>query len=93
MIEENGRGFYDRKVRRKMNKLTIYIVKHRPSTKHSAESKPCSHCTKEIKRLGIKKIVYVNAFGEINKKLTSNYHTDYICPGYKELERRNIRVD
>ena len=42
-----------------MRKLTIYIAKHRPSTTHSAESKPCSHCTKEIKRLGIKKIVYV----------------------------------
>lgn len=93
MIEENGRGFYDPKTRRKMKKLTIYIAKHRPSTKHSAESKPCAHCTKEIKRLGIKKIVYVNAFGEINKKLARNYHTDYICPGYKELERRNIRVD
>ena len=76
-----------------MKKLTIYIAKHRISTKHSAESKPCAHCTKEIKRLGIKKIVYVNAFGEINKKLASNYHTDYICPGYKELKRRNIRVD
>jgi deoxycytidylate deaminase len=76
-----------------MRKLTIYIVKHRPSTRHSAESRPCHHCTKEIKRLGIKKIVYVDAFGEINKKLTRDYHTDYICPGYKEYARLNLKVD
>ncbi len=93
MVKENGRGFYDPKLRRKLKKLTIYIVKHRPSTKYSAESKPCSHCTKEIKRLGIKKIVYVDAFGKVNKKLTSKYYTDYVCPGYKELARLNIKAD
>ena len=92
-VKEKGRGFYDRKMRRKMKKLTIYIVKHRPSTTHSAESKPCSHCAKEIKRLGIKKIVYVDAFGEVKKKLSKNYHTDYVCPGYKELARLNIKAD
>ena len=92
-VEEKGRVFYDRKIRRKMRKLTIYIAKHRPSTTHSAESKPCFHCTKEIKRLGIKKIVYVDAFGKINKKLSRNYHTDYICPGYKEYAKQNVKVD
>ena len=76
-----------------MNKLTIYIVKHRQSTKHSAESKPCSHCTKEIKRLGIKKIVYVDAFGKVKKKFSRLYHTNYVCPGYKELARQNIKAD
>ena len=76
-----------------MKKLTIYIVKHRPSTKHSAESKPCPHCTKEIKRLGIKKIVYVDAFGTVKKRLTRKYHTDYVCPGYKEYARLNVKVD
>ena len=49
--------------------------------------------TKEIKRLGIKKIVYVDAFGKVNKKLSRKYHTDYICPGYKELARLNIKSD
>lgn len=71
----------------------MYIVKHRPSTKYSAESKPCSHCTKEIKRLGIKKIVYVDAVGNVKKRLIKNYHTDYVCPGYKELARQNIKAD
>ena len=93
-VKGKGRGFYDRKMRRKMKKLTIYIAKHRPSTPTiSCESKPCSHCAKEIKRLGIKKIVYVDAFGEVKKKLSKNYHTDYVCPGYKELARLNIKAD
>ena len=76
-----------------MRKLTIYIAKHRHSTDHSAESKPCYHCAKEIKRLGIKKIVYVDGFGKINKSLTHKYHTNYICPGYKEYIKQNIKVD
>ena len=76
-----------------MRKLTIYIAKHRYSTSHSAESKPCYHCAKEIKRLGIKKIVYVDAFGEVNKTNARDYHTDYVCPGYKEYARLNVRVD
>ena len=94
VVKGKGRGFYDRKTRRKMRKLTIYIAKHRPSTPAmSCESKPCSHCAKEIKRMGIKKIVYVDAFGDVQKTLTRNYHTDYVCPGYKEYARLNVKVD
>jgi len=43
--------------------------------------------------LGIKKIVYVDAFGGVNKKLSRDYHTDYVCPGYKEYARLNVKVD
>ena len=93
MIKEKGRVFYDRKFRRKMRKLTIYIARHRHSTKYSAHSEPCSHCTNEIKRFGIKKIVYVDAFGEINKRLSYRYSNNYVCPGYKEYAKQNIKVD
>ena len=81
--------FYDPKFRRKMNKLTIYIAKHRHSTMMSSASLPCSNCTKKIKELGIKKIVYVDKSGQIQKCLSHNYFNNYICPGYKELARRN----
>ena len=84
--------FYDPKFRRKMNKLTIYIAKHRHSTMMSSASLPCSNCTKKIKELGIKKIVYVDKSGQIQKCLSQNYFSDYICPGYKELARRNINA-
>jgi deoxycytidylate deaminase len=84
--------FYDHKFRRKMKKLTIYIAKHRHSTLMSCPSLPCSNCTKKIKELGIKKIVYVDKSGQIQKCLSQNYFSDYVCPGYKELDRRNIKV-
>ena len=76
-----------------MRKLTIYVARHSNLTKKSGHSEPCYHCTKEIKRIGIKKIVYVDKLGEIQKKLTVNYKNDYICPGYKEYARQNIKVD
>ena len=92
-IKGKGRVFYDRKFRRKMRKLTIYVARHRHSTAHSAHSHPCSHCAKEIKRIGIKKIVYVDDYGQINKSLTKKYHTDYVCPGYKEYAKQGVKVD
>jgi len=92
-IKGKGRVFYDRKFRRKMRKLTIYIARHRRSTAYSAHSEPCSHCAKEIKRIGIKKIVYVNEIGEINKSLADKYTCDYICPGYREYEKQGVKVD
>ncbi len=76
-----------------MRKLTIYVARHSNLTTKSGHSEPCYHCTKEIKRIGIKKIVYVDKLGEIQKKLTVNYKNDYICPGYKEYARQNIKVD
>jgi|TARA_B110000285_G_scaffold13069_1_gene12992 deoxycytidylate deaminase len=76
-----------------MKKLTIYIARHSHSSKKSGHSEPCHHCTKEIKRIGIKKIVYVDKLGKIQKRLTVKYKNDYICPGYKEYARQNIRVD
>jgi len=92
-VRGKGRAFYDVKMRRKMRKLTIYIARHRNSTNNSGHSEPCKHCTEQIKRIGIKKIVYVDNSGEINKSLTNNYNTNYICPGYKEYIKQNIKVD
>jgi deoxycytidylate deaminase len=85
--------FYDPKFKRKMKKLTIYIAKHRHSTLTSSESRPCSNCTKKIKQLGIKKIVYVDKCGNIQKCLSQNYFSNHICPGYKEYIKNNIHVD
>jgi deoxycytidylate deaminase len=85
--------YYDRKIRRKMRKLTIYIARHKHSTNSSGHSEPCKHCTKEIKRIGIKKIVYVNELGEIHKEQANRYQNNYICPGYKEYAKQNIKVD
>jgi deoxycytidylate deaminase len=76
-----------------MKKLTIYIVKHKHSSIMSIESSPCFNCTKKIKELGIKKIVYVDKFNNIQKCLSYNYFSNYISPGYEEYIKNNIFVD
>ena len=76
-----------------MKKLTIYVARYKSSVKHSGYSRPCFHCTNEIKRIGIKKIVYADEYGEIQKCLTYKYSNDYICPGYIQYANQNIAVD
>ena len=77
-----------------MNKLTMYIVRYKISTKDiSGTSAPCSNCIKKINQIGIKKIVYIDNAGGIKKCLSNNYHTDYISPGYKAYYKQNIFVD
>ena len=77
-----------------MRKLTIYIARHRKSTPMcSAHSQPCSNCLSVINKLGIKKIVYVDDYGQVNKCKASDYKTDYITPGYRVYYSDNIRPD
>jgi deoxycytidylate deaminase len=76
-----------------MNKLTIYIVRHRYYKNNSGHSEPCSNCLQKIKQVGIKKIVYVGHDGKIIKCKTKNYHTDYICPGYRLYHEQNLIPD
>ena len=44
-------------------------------------------------KLGIKKIVYVDDYGEVNKCKACDYKTDYITPGYKLYYNENITPD
>ena len=68
-----------------MRKLTIYIARHKHVTDKSGNSEPCAHCTKEIKRLGIKKIVSCTKFFITNsvyiifsqKRKKYNYQLSY----------------
>ena len=77
-----------------MNKLTMYIVRYKISTKNtSGTSAPCLNCIQKINQIGIKKIVYVDNDGIIKKCLSNNYYTEYISPGYKEYNKQNIVVD
>tara|TARA_B100000963_G_scaffold330052_1_gene319879 strand:- start:2370 stop:2501 length:132 start_codon:yes stop_codon:yes gene_type:complete len=43
--------------------------------------------------LGIKKIVYVDDYGEVNKCKACDYKTDYITPGYRLYYTENITPD
>ena len=86
--------FRNKKFKRKMRKLTIYIARHRHSTPTCpAHSQPCSNCSSVIKKIGIKKIVYVDDYGQINKCNAIDYKTNYITPGYRLYHQLNITPD
>jgi deoxycytidylate deaminase len=77
-----------------MKKLTIYIARYKSSTENiSGHSAPCSNCLCKIKQLGIKKIVYVDSKGTIQKCLSKNYTTEYMSVGYKVYRRLGIKVN
>lgn len=85
-----------RKFRRRMGKLTIYVVRKKndgtENISHSV-SAPCFNCTKKIKEIGIKKIVYVDINGNITKCLSKNYYTNFVSSGYRVIAKKNIYVD
>ena len=92
-VKKKGYGFYDSKTRRKMKKLTIYIARYKASTQNiSGHSAPCSNFLCKIRQLGIKKLVYADATGQIKKCLVNKFSTDYISVGYREYARQNIKV-
>jgi deoxycytidylate deaminase len=81
-------------MKRKMGKLTIYVVrkKYDCAETHSI-SAPCCNCTKKIKEIGIKKIVYVDINGNITKCLSKNYSTEFISSGYRRFAKKNVSTD
>jgi len=85
-----------RKFKRRMGKLTIYVVRKKfdgtENISHSV-SAPCFNCTKKIKEIGIKKIVYVDINGNITKCLSKNYYTSFVSSGYRDMIVENINVD
>ena len=90
---KKGYMIYDSKVRRRMRKMTIYVARYKSSTQNlSGHSAPCSNCLCKIKETGIKKIVYADENGNIQKCLTKNFETDFVSMGYREYSRQNIEV-
>jgi len=85
--------YNDNKFKRKMRKMTLYVVRFRSeesSECNMAHSAPCKHCFNKIKQVGIKKLIYIDSDGNIQKCLTKNYSTNFISSGYKEYARKNI---
>ena len=48
-----------------------------------AHSQPCFQLIWVFIKVGIKKIVYVDDYGVVNKCKACDYKTNYITPGYK----------
>ena len=48
-------------------------------------AKPCKYCTESIKRIGLKKIIYSNDDGELEKIKISELESEYISKGYDRM--------
>ena len=79
---------------RKTKKLTIYVVRRRKNETINGWvtgiSRPCSHCTKIIKKYGIGKIVYMDENNNVISIRSKHYYTKYISPGMRVLMRQGI---
>ena len=66
-------------------KITLYVVRldHHNIFKDSA---PCSDCTRVIKGLNIKKIIYSKDDGSFDIVRTQNYTTKHISLGRRLLD-------
>lgn len=49
-------------------------------------AKPCKYCTDSIKKYGLKKIIYSNDDGYLEKIKLNNFESDYISKGYDRMK-------
>jgi hypothetical protein len=81
------------KMQRKLRKMTLFVARHLPSTGGFGSSEPCFHCLQLLKRVGIKKIVFIDSCGRVGKKKVRTHSTSHVCSGYKTLLRMNVTVN
>ena len=63
-----------------MRKYTLYVVRRYQNEKCGiwAQSNPCVHCTRWIRKCGIQKIVYIDERLNIKVVKTRDYKTSFI---------------
>jgi deoxycytidylate deaminase len=67
---------------RRMKKLDVYVVRINAKGELN-NSKPCSNCLNNLKKLNIGKIYYSDENGNIVCERANNMFTDYVSSGYK----------
>tara|TARA_B100001094_G_C18180758_1_gene800741 strand:- start:694 stop:1167 length:474 start_codon:yes stop_codon:yes gene_type:complete len=48
-------------------------------------AKPCKYCTESIKKIGLKKIIYSNDDGDLEKIKINELESEYISKGYDRM--------
>tara|TARA_B100001093_G_scaffold314618_1_gene300192 strand:+ start:835 stop:1305 length:471 start_codon:yes stop_codon:yes gene_type:complete len=54
-------------------------------------AKPCKYCTETIKKVGLKKIIYSNEEGILEKMKINKLESDYISKGYDRMKCIDIK--
>ncbi len=63
----------------------IFIKQHR-------SSKPCQNCTREIKKIGIKQIVYIDTDNQLQVVKSRDFTSEHISSGHLEYQKKHIAI-
>ena len=70
-----------------LGRTNIYVVRSDRGGDKYKDSAPCARCTKFMKSLNIKNIIYSNEYGTLTKCRVRDYETTYNSHGAQFLER------
>jgi deoxycytidylate deaminase len=66
-----------KKIYRMFSKLEIVVIRY--SNEKLKMSKPCKHCIKYLKYIGIKKVHYSDEHGNIISEKTKDLQSEHVC--------------
>jgi hypothetical protein len=86
----HGIVFYNsKKMKSFYSKITLYVV--RVGRNHELyDSSPCEQCAKTIKMLNVKRIVFTNKYGLLEKHNPQTYNTNFITTGNRRIQEKML---
>ena len=73
-----------------LGRISIYVVRKDKYCNKYKDSAPCARCTRFMKSLNIKNLIYSNAEGTLTKCRVRDYETTYISQGGHYIEQGMI---
>lgn len=83
--------YNSKKMKSFYNKITLYIVRIWKNNKW-CDSAPCEQCIKMIKILCIKRIVFTNENGQLEKHNPQYYNTTFMTTGNRSIEQNRVFI-
>lgn len=71
------------------SKITLYVVRVGRNNQ-LYDSSPCEQCAKTIKMLNVKRIVFTNKYGLLEKHNPQNYTTNFTTTGNRRIREKAL---
>lgn len=71
------------------SKITLYVVRVGRNNE-LYDSSPCEQCAKTIKMLNVKRIVFTNKYGLLEKHNPQTYNTNFITTGNRRIQEKML---
>ena len=86
----HGRVFYNsKKMKSFYSKITLYVVRVGRNNE-LYDSSPCEQCAKTIKMLNVKRIVFTNKYGLLEKHNPQTYNTTFTTTGNRRIQEKRL---